>query len=104
MAVCHLPAPAARCVRVRLGVTSDGMGGTVPLGDESGGVMVALGYGRGTADSGMMSSFRRCGQGAAPLSATAGLPDKPERCDGRREVTGADAKPAPSKVRLATGG
>jgi hypothetical protein len=39
-------------------VTSDGIGGTVPLRDESGGVMVVLGYGRGTADSGMVSSFR----------------------------------------------
>ena len=45
IAVRHLPAPAGRCVRLCMGVTSDGIGGTVPLGDESGGVIVALGYG-----------------------------------------------------------
>ena len=47
--MCHLPAPAGRRVRVCMGVTSEGIGGTVPLGDESGGVMVALGYGWGAA-------------------------------------------------------
>ena len=45
MAVRHLPAAVGRCVGVCLFVTSDGMGGMVPSGDESGPVMVVLGYG-----------------------------------------------------------
>jgi hypothetical protein len=70
----NLPAAAGPCVCVRSFVTSDGMGGTVPSGDESGRVVSVSGYGRGTAGWGMVSSFRkREGQGAASPSATAGL-------------------------------
>jgi hypothetical protein len=64
MAVRHLLAAAGRCVRVCLFGTSDGMGGTVPSGDESGCVMVALGYGWDAADSGMVFPFRRWVRGA----------------------------------------
>ena len=39
----HLPAAAGPCVRVRSFVTSDGMDGTVPSGDEGGRVAVAPG-------------------------------------------------------------
>jgi hypothetical protein len=59
VAVRHLPAAAGPGVRVRSFVTSDGMGGTVLSGDEGGRVAVVLGYGRGTAGSGMVSSFRK---------------------------------------------
>jgi hypothetical protein len=54
----HLPAAAGPSGRVRSLVTSDGIGGTVPSEDEGGRVAVVLGYGRGTAGSGMVSSFR----------------------------------------------
>ena len=39
----NLPAAAGPCGRVRSFVTSDGMGGTVPSGDEGGRVAVAPG-------------------------------------------------------------
>ena len=64
MAVRHLLAAAGRCVRVCLFVTSDGMGGTVPSGDESGPVMLALGYGWDAADSGIRVFLSRMGLAA----------------------------------------
>ena len=69
---------AGRCVRMYAFVTSDGIGGTdgvggtVPLGDGRGQVVAGPGSGCGAADSGMASSLGTWGPAAAP-PATAGL-------------------------------
>jgi hypothetical protein len=58
VAVRHLPAAACPFVRECTGVTSDGMGGTAPSGDENGVVVVVLGSRWGAVGSGTVSSFR----------------------------------------------
>jgi hypothetical protein len=68
IAVRHLPAAADLCVCPF--VASDGMGGTVPSGDESGRVVVVLGYGMGGTvpsrdESGRAVIVLRSGRGAA---------------------------------------
>jgi hypothetical protein len=79
----HLPAAAGPGGRERSFVTSDGMSGTAPSGDEGGRVAVVLGYGRGTAGSGMVSSLSQLRSGRRITSGRRRVGEKPERRDGR---------------------
>jgi len=97
-------AAAGRCVLVCCLVTSDGIGGTVPLGDGCSGVAAGLGSGRGATGSGMVASFRNSGQRAAAPAATADrIGGQPERCgEGRAcALTLADAQQCRRRLLVA---
>ena len=85
IAVRNTPA-AGRCVRLCALVTSDGIGGTdgvggtVPLGDGRGRVVAGPGSGRGAAGSGMVSSLDTWGPPQHPRRPL--VSGRPERCDG----------------------